>query len=134
MEIKTSIDGLESVVMKVLKEYGDEGAVKVSDAVEAEAEKVRKDIRQNIASSGISSKHTKYKRGWQIKKASGKLGITQCTIYNGPEYRITHLLEKGHVSKNQYGGPYGSVKAYPHIAKATENMEPDLLKKIKDAL
>lgn len=37
-----------------------------------------------------------------------------------PYGKLAHLLEFGHVSKNQYGGPYGFVPAYPFLRPAMD--------------
>lgn len=44
-------------------------------------------------------------------RTSFKDGDGHCegTVYNDKHWQITHLLEDGHDSWNQYGGPYGEV-------------------------
>lgn len=60
----------------------------------------------------------KYARGWQVKKlASGTL--VSYVVYNGRYPGLTHLLENGHVSRNQYGS-WGRVRAIKHIAPAAD--------------
>lgn len=61
----------------------------------------------------------KYARGWTVKVTS-KLGGLSVVIYNRKHYRLTHLLEKGHVVRNQYGTYDRRTEAQPHIAKAQE--------------
>jgi hypothetical protein len=61
-----------------------------------------------------------YARSWDVKKQKGGKSYV---VYNKEHYRLTHLLEKGHKSANQYGSDYGRVKAYPHIKKAEELAE-----------
>lgn len=41
----------------------------------------------------------RYAKGWKVKK-NGKMDYV---VYNSTDYQLTHLLENGHVVKNQYG-------------------------------
>lgn len=55
-----------------------------------------------------------YKKNWTYKKLRGDSVRNQVVIYEKkPEYRLTHLLEKGHAKR---GG--GRVSAKPHIKEA----------------
>lgn len=51
-----------------------------------------------------------YAGGWRTKKLSDKAIV----VHNGKMPGLTHLLEHGHVSRNQFG-TYGRVRAIPHI-------------------
>lgn len=48
-----------------------------------------------------------YKKGWKADVSTGETG-TECTVHNRV-YQLTHLLENGHVIKNQTGEVYGTV-------------------------
>ena len=54
-----------------------------------------------------------YRKGWRVDKRSGK-GYVHATIYNATDWQLTHLLEKPHVIKNQYG-TWGTSKPQVHI-------------------
>lgn len=54
-----------------------------------------------------------YRKGWRVDKKSGK-GYVHVTIYNATDWQLTHLLEKPHVIKNQYG-TWGTSKPQVHI-------------------
>lgn len=91
--------------------------------------------RQDGANGGA------YARSWTLKKtgrrASGhSFGHLNCTVYNKDHYRLTHLLEHGHVVRNQYGTPKKPGKqhraqAVPHIAKAEEYGNKRLLEELE---
>lgn len=52
-----------------------------------------------------------YRKGWRVEKRKGK-GFVHTTIYNETDWQLTHLLEKPHVIRNQYGtwGTYNPQK------------------------
>ena len=54
-----------------------------------------------------------YRKGWRVNKRSGK-GFVHATIYNATDWQLTHLLEKPHVIRNQYG-TWGTSKPQVHI-------------------
>lgn len=57
-----------------------------------------------------------YARGWAVKKQ----GEGDFIVYNRTKYRLTHLLENGHVAANQYGSGYKRVAAIKHIQPAEQ--------------
>lgn len=60
----------------------------------------------------------RYASGWRDEKEYVGGSITKHTLHNVNEPTLTHLLEDGHVVKNQFG-TYGRARAIPHI-KVTE--------------
>lgn len=57
----------------------------------------------------------KYPKGWTVKK--DKKGTV--IVWNSTDYRLTHLLEKGHRT-NYKSGVFGTkqeTRAFPHIAQ-----------------
>lgn len=69
-----------------------------------------------------------YAAGWSVKKD----GKTDAIVHN-KVYRLTHLLENGHVSRNQYG-TYGRVPAYPHIKPVEEWASEELPRRVMENL
>ena len=60
-----------------------------------------------------------YRKGWRVEKKKGR-GFVHTTIYNATDWQLTHLLEKEHVIRNQYGewGTYSPTKS------GTKHIEP----------
>lgn len=54
-----------------------------------------------------------YRKGWRVDKRGGK-GYVHATIYNATDWQLTHLLEKPHAIRNQYGS-WGTSKPQVHI-------------------
>jgi hypothetical protein len=108
---------LVAEITMALEEYCDE-VQKACDAAAKEAAELT--VRQ-LKSSSPRKKGKgggKYARGWRVKKT--ELGnLVSFTVHNGTSPGLTHVLEHGHVSRNQYG-TYGRVRAIPHIGKAAD--------------
>ena len=87
----------------------------VQEVVEDAARESAKECVQKLkATSPKRPGGGEYARSWTSKKL--KHGWV---VYNKKHYRLTHLLENGHVAKNQYG-TWGRVRAIKHIAPAAD--------------
>lgn len=128
--MKTSINSLDAVVNKILQDFMDD--VELANRVSVD------DVAESCVSQlkGTSPKNKgSYARTWtyETNKSLGKYGAT---IFNKKNYRLTHLLEKGHdlVDKNGKKIGKGRTQAYPHIApaeqQAIEKYETELKRKI----
>lgn len=103
-------------LMALLNEYSRELTEVVEDAAEKTANET-KDLLRQSSPKGKSRRH--YASGWAVKIEKIPGGGINTTIYNRTKPQLTHLLEKGHAIKNQYGG-HGRVAAIPHIGPAEE--------------
>ena len=70
----------------------------------------------------------KYAAGW-TKKKEGRMDI----IVHNKVYRLTHLLNNGHVIKNKYG-TYGRVNGDNHITKVEKEANEEVVQKIMEGL
>lgn len=119
---KIALDKLASEITKTLRTYTRE--------VEEEVEEVKEEVAKNTVKKlkKTSPKHTgNYAKKWTKKK----VGTAQ-VIYN-KEYSLTHLLEKGHITKNKYG-TYGRTRAYPHIGSAEKEAIKEFTKKVEKVI
>lgn len=65
----------------------------------------------------------------QIMTALWKTALEEYTVYNKKNYQFTHLLEKGHVSRN------GSrVRLFEHIKPAEELAEQMAISEVNKAV
>ena len=95
-------------VKDILNEYSQD----IQDAIVDEVQKIAKDGANKLKYT--SPKNTgKYSRGWKVKTTKGK-GFISSTIHNSTNWQLTHLLEKPHAIKNQYG-EWGTSKPEVHI-------------------
>ena len=104
------------------------------DAVEASAREAAEIASRQLKSTSPrgSAKGRHYASGWKVKaEPSGQ--IVTFTVYNAAKPGLTHLLENGHVSRNQYGY-YGRVGARVPIAPAAEAAEMKFLLRVRARL
>lgn len=88
-----------------------------SNDIYKEIEQASIDVAKEGASKlkQTSPKRTgKYRRGWRVKSVSN-LDYFSSTIYNATNWQLTHLLEKGHATRNG-----GRVSPKVHIRPVEE--------------
>lgn len=124
--MKVSIDELAKLIADDLAEYSEE----VEEEIAITIDKVAQEALQATKDSAAISHLDHYKKGFYIKneyKARGNKGQYKLRIAQR-NYRIAHLLEHGHVTRNG-----GRTRAFPHWANGQKvaNTLPD---KIREAL
>lgn len=100
-------------------------STEVDRMVKEVADEVAKDsVKKVKAASPVNVKNTShkgsYKKGWRASVEKG-FGTVREVIHNETDYQLTHLLERPHIGKNQYG-VWGTVypKSEGHISKVQE--------------
>lgn len=91
--------------------------------VEKVADECVEDIQKYAKQVGIGGHE--YIQGWTYLMDEGK-----AVVHNKKHYRLTHLLEYGHIIRNQFG-TYGKTDPRPHIRNAYKDAIKNL-KKHKD--
>lgn len=110
---------LANEIAKAMAEYSAE----VEDKIDLIAEDVVNEAVTELKATS-PKRYGKYTRNWRFKKnAKGSY-----VIYNAaPTYRLTHLLENGHVLRNG-----GRSRAFPHIKPVEEKVKENFEKRIKE--
>lgn len=72
-----------------------------------------------------------YKKGWSVRTKRLKYGFDG-VIYNKTHPRLTHLLNNGHIVRNQFG-TYGREEGDNHITNARDRAEEYLLDLLTEA-
>lgn len=92
-----------------------------SNDIEEGIELVTKDISKEAMTDLQNTKSTyqvrtgKYNKGWKVNTKKGR-GYINCTVYNATDWQLTHLLEKGHITRNGTT----RTRAFTHIAPVEE--------------
>lgn len=115
---------------KILTEYDQRAKEVVQQSAQEAAEIATRQLKSTSPRGSAKGRH--YASGWRIKAETDSSVVT-FTVHNSAKPGLTHLLEKGHVSRNQYGY-YGRVGARVHIAPAAEAAEMKFLLRVQARL
>ena len=102
----------------LMKEYVQEVQDAVDDSAKEAAEVTARTLRENSPKRKKGKGRGAYARGWKVKKRYDA-NLVSYVVYNGKNPGLTHVLEHGHVARNQFG-TYGRVRAIPHIGSAAD--------------
>ena len=117
-----SIEQLADQIESLMREYTTDVVDEVYDAVFDAADEAKDELKET------SPERTKrYKRGWSVRRTRGA-NFVQAIVHNR-EYRLVHLLEKGHAKR---GG--GRVAAIPHVKPAEDAANARLIKRVAKAV
>ena len=113
--IKVDPAGFEKALTGMIEEYSNEVVRAMPDAVKKAAKTCVKELKSSAAAKFGGSK---YKNSFKKENTNKSTTIPEITVYSTLP-GLPHLLEHGHVKKNQYG-VYGVTQARPHWAPAEE--------------
>ena len=125
MAKKVKVNDLTKAIAVELKNYADHVTEQSKEAVDEISKEAQK-----IVKNKAPSKSGKYKRSIKVKKTYESLTEKRNTIFadNG-QYRLTHLLERGHAKLNG-----GKTRAFPHWKYGDEYIKSELPKRIEKKL
>ncbi len=112
-------------INKILTSYSEQ----IVDAIETtiiEAANEGVDMLKNTKDT-YHVKTGKYNKGWSVKKTKSN-NYVQATIYN-KEYALTHLLEKGHATRNGK-----RTKAFKHIEPVADYITKKVTNDIENVI
>lgn len=104
---------VENQMKDILEDYSKE----VRRATANSQDKVAKEAVRKLKNTS-PKKSGKYAKGWTLKRERSTTGVPTVTIHN-KVYRLTHLLENGHVVRNAKG-TYGRTNGIKHIKPVEE--------------
>lgn len=125
---------LEATMQTMIEEYGDAVFQCLDKCVDEVAEEAKQKL-QDVTSFAPGGKPSgDYSRSWINEKLPvGRLNTKQ-VVHNQEHYRLTHLLEKGHVIRNGTGRTFGKTGEYPHIAPVNDWANEELQRRIKQEM
>lgn len=113
-------------INKILQDY----TKNISEAITEAANEVAEDGKNRLRATNDTYKIRTgdYNRSWKVKKQGG-YNYVHNVIYNDKHYRLTHLLEYGHATRNG-----GRTRAFPHINNVDRYVCEEFEKKVEEAI
>lgn len=130
MVVKVDYNSLSEEIQNQLKTFGTALNREINEGLKNVAEQTAATLRQG---GPYNERSGKYTRDWDVKlrnRSYSSVTMTEeYTVYNKKNYQFTHLLEKGHVSRN------GSrVRPFEHIKPAEELAEQMAISEVNKAV
>lgn len=127
MIVKTNVEALPEELARQLQDWTNtEVRKKVNEAIAETADAGAQQLKKGGPYEERSGKYTKdWDKKQRIKAATAITNTEEYSVYNKKHYQLTHLLEKGHQSRNG-----GRVKPYEHIAQTEKEMSEEVTRNI----
>ena len=123
---RVSISELPDAVTEFLKVW-DSG---VNEAIDKKAkESVKQLVKVTKATAPVGHRHKHYRDSIKSKGHKSTRVTTYTWYVDGPDYRLSHLLENGHATRNG-----GRTKATHFIKKASDPILEQYVKDIEEIL
>lgn len=124
---------LSKAINDILTQYGDEVYGVMEECIDEVSEEAKDKLR---AENHFRKESLKYAPSWINEKLQGKPLTAKRAVHNEDHYRLTHLLEKGHVVRNGTGRNKGKQRtdAFPHIAPVNDWVNKELVQRLERKL
>ena len=134
-QIIATPEALAAALVKACKDYTDDVKQELEQGINKIGEEAVDEVKKLAPVYKGDNKNTPkgaYRRNWtyRVDKERGKIVVT--VHVKGKGYRLTHLLENGHVLRDGTGRKVGEAKALPHIGIATEHAEKKMNKLLEE--
>lgn len=124
---KNSLDQINSILTKYQTEVN-EALKKTIQSTAKEGVMALKTLK--YADKKYTIRTGDYNKGWTSARESKGKYKNSAVIHNKTDYRLTHLLENGHMTRDGTS----RTRAFPHIEPTRDVLEKEVLKNIEDAL
>lgn len=120
--VKVGVDSLDAAIKYLMRQYGEE----VNDQLKSDLQYVG-ELTANEVSRMSPRRTGKYGPGWDYS-FSARGGEFKVVVHNTSKPSLTHLLEKGHMTRG--GGHW--VSGRKHIEPAYERGSNELEKRLRN--
>lgn len=103
---KVTVNSLANEIADILTEYKDD----VDDLVVEITDEVTKEAKNELKTISPVGETGEYRDGWTITVKQKGISFFSKAVWNKEHYRLTHLLEFGHATKNG-----NHTIAQPHV-------------------
>lgn len=130
MEVKVKPEQLDKEIRRQLETYSAEMTKNLNKAVKEVAEYTADSLKQGGPYKERTGKYTPDWAATLRKRSYSSVTMTEVySVNNRKHYQLTHLLEKGHVTRS------GSrTKAFEHIKPAEDLADQMILSKVNEAV
>lgn len=123
-DYKATVDNMDVLFKRLLKDYGEEVFKVTQNACLQTARKARKEVSKYH--HDIYSKDEKYDKSWKVRGQKVETYVYEADVWN-KQYMLTHLLENGHW--NFLTQDY--TEEYKHIEPTQEKANEEFVKEVK---
>lgn len=117
-------DELTAAIMDALQTYTDN----VTEGIKNAEDLTAKECKANLEADSPVGATGAYQKGWKVTVTENTPSEKHTVIHN-KEYRLTHLLENGHATRDG-----GRTRAFPHIKKNEEIANAAFEKRVEEVL
>lgn len=125
MSKKIQANQMANEIENLLTTYTEE----VTELAKQVVDKISEETNQEILNH-ITFKDKSYTKSFKIKKSFEDKRNKRNTWYvEAPHYRLTHLLEYGHITRNG-----GRTRSFPHVKYGEEYLEQNFERELKEGI
>lgn len=126
MASKIEINEMASAITKLLTEYNEEVTEIAKEVVDDVAEQVMEETK-----SHITWKDKRYSKSFELTKSFEDKRNKRITWHvKSPHYRLTHLLEYGHITRDGVN----STRKFPHVRYGDEYLQNNFERIMKERI